>query len=777
MHCKNSSRTKLPTRFALLLALFSAAAAVAQTNDAMPTLEIHADRVTAKMPPTFYGLMTEEINYSYEGGLYGELVRNRAFKADALQEIIKPDEYDPAKMYPSKYPTNTAPKYWSPVFGCGSKISLDPNEPLNAALNVSLKLDASQARKNSPAGIANSGYWGIPVRPNTTYHASFYAKAKGFSGPLTVRLVNVLDTNKTTITAHALVPDKSKKKAGFEWQMVVPTNGGVVASDVNATNNPDKTEEFTWHLGEMTVPVASAEIPKISKDWQKYEVTLTTGDLNLLPWDRDKPSKNNRLEISTTKPRSFWAKLWGKAATIWFQQVSLFPPTYKDRANGNRIDISQLLDEAHPKFLRFPGGNYVEGDYFNERFNWKQTIGPVEQRPGHRSCWGYWSTDGFGLPEFLGWCQDLGMEPVLAVFAGYTLKHDYIPAGPKLEPFVQEALEEIEYVTGDASTKWGAQRIKDGRPNPFQLRYVEIGNEDWFDKSGSYDGRFAQFYDAIKAKYPQLKIISTVGYEHPESQRVHSRTPDLVDEHYYRSEEEMESQSFVYDSRDRSNPTKIFVGEWATRVGSPTPNMAGALGDAAWMCCLERNADIVLMHCYAPLFVNVSDLGAGRSMQWKSDLIGYDALTSYGSPSYYAQQMFGTHGGDEVLATDAQNLPAYTWNIPSRRRNNVDQPASTREVKSLFYSATRETASGKIIVKVVNRADAPQDLKVEISGVSSIADEGTATVLKADNRDATNSIDDPEKVVPATEKVNGLGTGFTHTFPPCSITILELSAK
>ena len=369
------------------------------------------------------------------------------------------------------------------------------------------------------------------------------------------------------------------------------------------------------------------------------------------------------------------------------------------------------------------------------------------------------------------------MDPVLAVFAGYTLKHDYIAPGPKLEPYVQEALEEIEYVTGDASTKWGAQRIKDGYPEPFKLHYVEIGNEDWFDRSGSYDGRFAQFYDAIKAKYPQLKLISTVGYEHPDSQRVHSRTPDLVDEHYYRSEEEMESQSFVYDKRDRDNPTKIFVGEWATRVGSPTPNMAGALGDAAWMCCLERNADIVQMHCYAPLFVNVSDLGAGHSMQWKSDLIGYDALNSYGSPSYQAQKMFSEHQGDQVLAVSAENLPTYTWIQTGRTRNGVAQPSRTNEVKSLFYSATRDSKNGKIIVKVVNRADTAQAAKVEISGVNSIANEGTATVLKADNRDATNSLNEPNKVVPITEKVTGLRASFTRSYPPCSITILELDAK
>ena len=709
----------------LAATLFYVTAGYAQSNTPLPCLQIRADQVVAKMPPTFYGLMTEEINYSYEGGLYGELVRNRAFKADAIQEIIKPENYDPAKHYPVKIAVTNAPKFWSTVGS--AKISLDTNTPLNDALNISLKLDISGAAKNSPAGIANGGYWGIPVKPNTTYRTSFYAKAKNFNGELTISLVHVADPKSVT---------------------------GKTPPGTNV------------RLGETTITIASTTVQKISGDWQKYEVTLTTpGDIT--------PSKENHLVISTTKSGTFF----NHHGIIWLQQVSLMPPTYKNRPNGNRTDISKLLADAKPKFLRFPGGNYVEGDYFNERFNWKETIGPIEQRPGHRSCWGYWSTDGFGLPEFLGWCQDLKMEPVLAVFAGYTLKHDVIPAGPKLEPYIQEALEEIEYVTGDATTKWGAQRVKDGYPNPFKLRYLEIGNEDWFDTSGNYDGRFAQFYDAIKAKYPQLKIISTVGNEHSESQRVHSRTPDLVDEHYYKSEEEMESQSFVYDKRDRSNPTKIFVGEWATRVGSPTPNMAGALGDAAWMCGMERNADIVLMHCYAPLFVNVSDLGAGRSMQWKSDLIGYDALNSYGSPSYYAQQMFGTHGGDEVLTVSAQNLPTYTWIQNGRTRNGVAQPPRTNEVKSIFYSATRDTAAGKIIVKIVNRADVAQAVKVEITGVGSIADEGLATVLKAASRDATNSIQEPTKVIPVTDKVNDLGTSFTRSYPPCSITILELSVK
>ena len=672
-------------------------AAMAVSNvPAQPVIQIQADKVTAKMPPTFYGLMTEEINYSYEGGLYGELIRNRAFKADAIQEIIKPENYEPATYYPVQIAVTNAPKFWSVVGGAVAL--LDTNNPMNAALNVSLKLDAASASQNSPAGIANGGYWGIPLKPKTAYQVSFFAKSTaGFSGPLTVSL------------------ESADGKTVF----------------------------------------ASAQISGLTGDWKKFAALLTTKDLT--------PSKENVFKITTATP-----------GTIWLQQVSLFPPTYKHRPNGNRSDILQLLADARPKFLRFPGGNYVEGDYFNERFNWKETIGPVEQRPGHRSCWRYWSTDGFGLPEFLGWCQDLGMEPVLAVFAGFTLKKDFIPTGPKLAPYVQEALEEIEYVTGDASTKWGAQRVKDGYPNPFPLRYVEIGNEDNFDKSGSYDGRFAQFYDAIKAKYPQLQIIATTP--------VTNRVADVIDEHFYKSEEDMESQSFMYDSRDRAAKTKIFVGEWATRVGSPTPNMAGALGDAAWMCCLERNADIVQMHCYAPLLVNVSDINTprkpGDSMQWSSDLIGYDALTSYGSPSYYAQKLFSLHVGDEVLSTASDNLPSYQWQPPAKKGSKPGQPLPPiRQVKSLFYSATRDSAAGKIIVKIVNRADAPQEVKVEISGVKSVATKGTAIVLKANSRDDTNSINDPGHVVPATESVSGLGRSFTRTYPPCSITVLELDAK
>ena len=655
----------------------SAPAVTLPTNIVPATLLINAGQAAAKSSPMLYGLMTEEINFSYEGGLYGELVRNRSFKARATNAV-----------------------YWTNI--CDCSLLIDTNEPLNPALNVSLKVDTSKASKSSPVGIANAGYWGIPVRPNTAYHASFYARGKSFSGALTVAIESA--------------------------------NGEKV--------------------------FASATVPKISGDWKKYEVTLTTGSVE--------PSKDNILAITTTKPGT----LFNHHGTVWFQQVSLFPPTYNDRPNGNRADIMQLLADMQPKFLRLPGGNYLEGDYINERFDWKKTIGDVAQRPGHRSPWNYWSTDGFGLLEYMYWCEDLHMEPVLAVFAGYALRHDYIKPGPDLEPYVQEALDEIEYVTGDTNTTWGARRAQDGHPAPFPLHFVEVGNEDWFDRSGSYDGRFAQFFNAIKAKYPSLQIIATTP--------VKGTTPDLIDEHYYRNQEQMESQSHIYDTRPR-DATKVFVGEWATRVGSPTPNMAGALGDAAWMTCMERNSDLVLIESYAPLFVNVSDLrrGAG-SMQWPSDLIGYDALTSYGSPSYYAQKMFSTHHGDEILGTDSKDISTYAWQPPRRRNGGGgtnQPPPEPQQVPTLYFDATRDSANGTIYLKVVNRLGVEQPINVELNGVTSVEANGKALVMKASSPDDTNSIKEPMKIVPVEEQVTGLATHFSRTLPAYSITVLELKAK
>ncbi len=630
---------------------------------ANPALTVDAGNPTRKVSSRLYGLMTEEINHAYDGGLYAELIRNRAFVDD------------PA-----------TPASWSAVNDKDTEatIALDAANPLNNQLTTSLRLTVSKATKDRQAGVANSGYWGIPVRPRANYRASLWTKADaGFSGALNVSIVS--------------------------------NDGSVV--------------------------YATGKIAKLNAKWNRYDLTLRTGDA---------PSTANaRFVITLDEP-----------GTVWFGLVSLFPPTWNDRPNGLRKDIMQMLVDLNPKFLRFPGGNYVEGDTVETRFDWKKTIGPIEQRPGHPCPWGYRSTDGLGLLEFLEWCEDMKAEPVLAVYAGYSLKGAHVNPGQDLEPFVQEALEEIEYVTGDTSTPWGARRAKDGHPAPFKLTYVEIGNEDWFDRSRSYDGRFAQFFDAIKAKYPQLKIISTIANDHQEDLRVHSRRPDMIDEHYYQATDEFLHMAPDYASNyDRSGP-EIFVGEWAAhedaavkpwqagaRKQPPTPFLKAAIGDGVFMAAMERNSDLIKMQCYAPLFVNVNP----GARQWRPDLIGYDALSAYGSPSYYALQMFSCNLGDEILTV-------------------------TPHETDVQGSATRDSKTGEIILKLVNPQLTEEPLDIEIKGAASLSSEGTAITLAGSPEDL-NSISRPRNVLPVTTTVRHVKSQFVYALPPCSIVVLKLKTS
>ena len=390
----------------------------------------------------------------------------------------------------------------------------------------------------------------------------------------------------------------------------------------------------------------------------------------------------------------------------------------------------------HPKFLRLPGGNYLEGDQIDERFDWKQTLGPLADRPTHRSPWNYQSTDGMGLLEFLEWTEDLKIEPVLAVYAGYSLKGDYIHPGPMLTPFVDDALDEIEFVTGSTKTKWGAVRAKLGHPAPFPLQYVEVGNEDQFDKSGSYEGRYTQFYKAIKAKYPRLQIIATTP--------VKRMQPDVIDDHYYKRADEFFDMLHHYDDMPRTG-SKIFVGEWATREGSPTTNLGAALGDAAFMTSMERNSDLIVMASYAPLFVNVNPGG----MQWESDLIGYTADSSYGSPGYYAQCLFGEFLGTEVSTTTLTN-------------------AGSR----LFTSVTRDPAKGMLYIKLVNASTTAQPVDLQVNGARP-SGEATVWTLSGSTRAETNSINDPKRVVPVSSTVTSSAT-MHHTVPPLSIQVLSI---
>jgi alpha-N-arabinofuranosidase len=355
-----------------------------------------------------------------------------------------------------------------------------------------------------------------------------------------------------------------------------------------------------------------------------------------------------------------------------------------------------------------------------------------------------------GLLEFLEWCEDLKMEPVMAVYGAFSIEEH---AAPEISPYVQDALDEIEYAAGGTTTKWGAQRAKDGHRAPFPIHYIEVGNEDnWNQGALTYNERFAAFYDAIKAKYPGMEIIATT--------RVTSRRPDFQDDHaYFNSSDEAERAATRYDKADRNGP-KILFGEYATQTGGipnlgrpETSNLDNALGDAAFLTGLERNSDIVLMASYAPLFINMNPGAA----QWRTDLIGYDALHVFGSVSYYAQKMFSHNLGDEVLAGEIEGLSGSTI--------------------TLFYSATRDSKTERIYLKVVNTAAVPQPLRVDIRGVDSVAPTGCLTMLTSAKPTDMNSLAEPTKVVPIATKVSGLGPSFTRTLPPYSISIFQLQAN
>ena len=628
-------------------------------------MTLRLDEAKTSVSPILYGMMTEEINFAYEGGLYAQLLRNVSFR-DA-QNGKRPNPWTPWK------PEGT--KFWSLTDSTTSKVRVEEKGGYNRANPIAFIWTAQKGD-----GLLNEGYWGIPVRAGEQYQGAVIAK--------------------TNIAG------------GSEFEIALVSNDG------------------------KTV-YASTVVKGLNDNWQRLEFSFNA------PKNLEKATKDVKFRITALKSGEYQ-----------LSKVVLFPETFKGRKNGLRKDLMQMMCDMNPKFLRFPGGNYLEGNDFQNRFDWKRTVGNPDERPGHMSPWGYRSTDGLGLLEFLQWAEDCGAEPILGVFAGYVLSTDYLSAD-FCDNFVQDALDEIEYVIGGADTKWGAQRIKDGHPEPFPLHYVEIGNEDFFDLSGSYPGRYKKFYEAIKAKYPHLQIISTqeakMIKEQAEETGVENIKLDVIDEHYYRSTEDMYRAFNQYDSYDRKGP-KIFCGEWASREGTPTTNMNAALGDAAWMSAMERNSDIVIAHCYAPLFVNVNKGG----MQWESDLIGVDALSAYGSPSYYAQCMYANHVGNKIVPVEVAKMPKMA--------------AKDGELPQIYYSATTDTKTGKTYLKLVNGGSTKQNVTIYIKG-GKVQKNGKQIILTSAKPEDTNSIDNPRNIVPVAKKIKA-GKNFKVNLPAYSVNVL-----
>lgn len=459
-----------------------------------------------------------------------------------------------------------------------------------------------------------------------------------------------------------------------------------------------------------------------SSEWKKYEIVLT-------PKETD---AKGRLRIFLDSKGS-----------VALEHVSLFPvDTYKGRENGLRKDLAEALADIHPGIFRFPGGCIVEGTDLDTRYNWKNTVGAVENRPVNENRWhytfphrfypDYYQSYGLGFYEYFLLSEDIGAEPLPVVSCGLSCQYQndkeecHVPLS-ELDSYVQDALDLIEFANGPVTSKWGKVRADMGHPAPFNMKYIGVGNEQWGDE---YVQRLAPFVKAIRAKYPEIKIVGSSGpsadgkdfdYLWPEMKKL---KVDLVDEHYYKDPEWFLKSASRYDNYDRKGPA-VFAGEYACHVPSRANNFQSALYEAAFMTGLERNADIVHMCTYAPLLAHVD------AWQWRPDMIWFDNLTSMKTPNYYIQQMYAQNKGTNTAALTRNNLPVSGQD-------------------GIYASAVYDKDENCYIIKVANTSPDSKDINVTLTGLkkNAVISLGDCVELKSSSLDDVNTLAQPANITP-----------------------------
>lgn len=511
-------------------------------------------------------------------------------------------------------------------------------------------------------------------------------------------------------------------------------------------------EDPSYHENKQAL--ASKEIEISGKEWKKYSVILKAKDTVV----------KGKFRVFLCKPET----------TVDLEHLSLFPvDTWKGRENGLRKDLVEKLADLKPGVFRFPGGCIVEGTDMDTRYQWKETVGPVENRPVNENRWhytfqyrffpDYFQSYGLGFYEYFLLSEDIGAEPLPILNVGLVCQfqnHDDAAhcAVDSLQPFIDDVLDLIEFANGPTDSKWGKLRADMGHPEPFNLKYVGIGNEQW---GHQYPERLEHFVKAVRAKYPEIKIVGSSGpdsegeqfeYLWPEMKRLKA---DLVDEHFYRPESWFLAQGNRYDKYDRKGP-KVFAGEYACHgKGKKWNHFNAALMEAAFMTGLERNADIVEMATYAPLFAHV------EGWQWRPDMIWFDNLRSMPTASYYVQQLYSLNKGSQVvpLKMDGKAI------------------AGNEGQNGLFASAVKETPSGDLIIKVANTGDESQELKLNFKGLKKNQTYTSieATTLHSDNLDAENTLDNQDIIKPqvTTTPVSSL-SDLTLTIPARTFTVYRL---
>ena len=622
----------------LFIALFASMTSVfasAQTA----VMDVNTKKAGAPIQNTMYGLFFEDINYAADGGLYGELVKNRSFE------------------FPQHF------MGWQ-TFG---KVALLNDGPFERCPHyVRLSYPGHTDRRT---GLVNEGFFGIGVKKGETYRFTVWARSLKGTAQITVQLID-------------------------------PSTMG-------------ERQEF-----------AGAQLKVQNRKWARYEVQLKS------------PVTMNKAALRIY--------LNGRNA-IDLEHVSLFPVnTFKNRENGMRRDLAQALADQHPGVLRFPGGCIVEGVDLATRYQWKNTIGPVENRPLNENRWeytfphrfypDYFQSYGLGFFEFFQLSEDIGAEPLPVLNVGMSCQFQnrnnpkaHVPVD-ELKPYIDDCLDLIEFANGDTTTVWGRKRAEMGHPAPFNMKYLGVGNEQW---DTLYYERLEPFVKAIRAKYPNIKLIGTSG---PDSEgkmfelgwkAMKQQKVDLVDEHFYRPEAWFLSHGLRYESYDRKGP-KVFAGEYACHgKGKKWNHYETSLYEAAFMTDLERNADVVHMTAYAPLLAHV------EGWQWRPDLIWFDNTRMFKSVSYYVQQMYSTHKGTHVLPLTMAGKPV----------------AGQEGQNGLFASAVTDKNTGEVIVKVINTSKQEQPVQLNLQGMKGAVQASTLT-LSHSEMDDENTLDQPEKIVP-----------------------------
>lgn len=486
--------------------------------------------------------------------------------------------------------------------------------------------------------------------------------------------------------------------------------------------------------------LAEARLEVSGRTWTKYSATLT-------------PSQST--------PDARFVLLAHEEGCLALDMVSLFPAdTFKHRANGLRRDLAQAIAEIKPRFVRFPGGCLVHGPGVHRYYDWKASVGPVEQRRAQRNSWGYHQTLGLGYFEYFQFCEDIGASPLPVVTAGVCCQHagDSPNRGQEGLPmdempgYIQDVLDLIEWANGPADSKWGSVRAAAGHAAPFGLKYLGVGNEDAI--TPEFKERFKMIYDVLKAKHPEIVVVGTVG-PFPDGEDFDKgwefarelKLP-MVDEHYYRPPQWFWDNLARYDSYDRKGP-KVYVGEYAAHDEGRRNTLRSALAEAAFLTSIERNGDVVSRASYAPL------LSRRGHTQWTPDMIYFNGTEIFPSLNYTVQRLFGSNHGDAFVST------------------TVSQGATGAR---LATSSVRDSKSGDLIIKIVNGDDAAQTLAIHLTGTAKLPEKAEQIVFGGVSADVANMDDKPAAVSPRTETVP-LSNSFTYQAPANSLTIFRIAGR